>query len=77
MKADTRGQFKAAAYPRTVTGACGPVLKRGSPRRLSQGLLQANLVFVITLLNHLFNSLFIVLSALLSEEEAKPVPMYW
>lgn len=31
MKANTRGQFKAAAYPRTVMGACGPEMKKREP----------------------------------------------
>lgn len=37
MKADTRGQFKAAAYPWTVVCACGPVLKKAEPTEGFQG----------------------------------------
>lgn len=75
MKANTRGQFKAAAYPRTVTGACGPVLKKREPMEAFPGSPPGKSWSLITLLNHLFNSLFISLSAPLNEEEVKPVLM--
>lgn len=41
MKANTRGQFKAAAYSRAVMGACGPDMKKRGQWKFSQGLPQA------------------------------------
>lgn len=37
MKANTRGQFKAAAYSRTVMGACGPDMKKRGPMEIFPG----------------------------------------
>lgn len=41
MKANTRGQFKAAADPRTVESACSPEMKKREPMETFQGLPQA------------------------------------
>lgn len=73
MTANTRGQFKGAAYPRTVMGACDE--KEGASGDFARVSPRQKLVFVITLLNDLFNSLFISWSAPLNEKEVKPVLM--
>jgi len=80
MKANTRGQFKAAAYPRTVTGACGPVLKErepmetfpGSPPGKSWSLSLPSEISYLTRFSYPVNA---SLSAPLNEEEVKPLLM--
>lgn len=70
MKANTRGQFKAAAYSRTVMGACDE--KEGANEGFAMVSPRQKLLFVITLLNGLFNSLFISWSVPLYRKEVKP-----
>lgn len=73
MKANTRGQFKGAACPRRVMGACDE--KEGASGDFARVYPRQKLVFVITLLNDLFSSLFISWGALVNEKEVKPVFM--
>lgn len=70
MKANTRGQFEAAAYSRTVMGACDE--KEGASEDFPMVSPRQKLLFVIALLNGLFNSLFVSWSAPLNEKEVKP-----
>lgn len=60
MNANTRGQFKAAVYPRTVSVPVAQGWKKGGAYGdLPRVTPRQELVFVITLLNHLFNLLFV------------------